>query len=411
MKNIITYIAFTLLAFTINAQTELDEYLKIGAENNPELKSKFAVYHATLEQIPQVGTLPDPQVIFGYFIAPLETRNGPQQSKLGFNQLLPWFGTLNAKEDVVIQRAKANYELFEDAKSKLFFDIKSAYYNVYFTQKGIEITEENITILKTFQNLAIIKIETGKASIVDEMRVEIEINELKNKLAYLKDSKWTLEIEINELLNDSVVHVIKIPKVLWDDTLAHSKEILLDTITSQNHLIKQIEHRILSWKNTEIVGRKVGSPQISLGLDYYFVGKSNNPDGAVNNGRDAVMAKIGISIPLYRKKYNAIVNEAIFQIKASKHEKESKKNQLTILFEKSYRDYLDANRRIDLYTRQLQLANKSIAVLLTAYSNNGEDFEEVLRMERKVLGYALALHNARTDKNAAVAFITYLTGD
>jgi cobalt-zinc-cadmium efflux system outer membrane protein len=410
MKNITIYIAFIVLTFTINAQTELDEYLKIGAKNNPELKSKFASYHATLQQIPQVGTLPDPQLSFGYFISPIETRNGPQQAKLGVNQLFPWFGTLHTKEDVVIQRAKANYEIFEDAKSKLFFEIKSTYYNVYFAQKGIETTEENIKILKTFQNLAIIKIETGKGSIVDEMRVEMEINELENKLAYLKDSKWALEVEINELLNDSISHSIKIPKVLWNDSLAYSKESLLDTITSQNHLIKQIEHRILSWKHAEISGKKVGSPQISLGLDYYFVGKSNNPDGAVNNGRDALMAKFGLSIPLYRKKYNAIVNEAVFQIQATEYEKESKKNQLTILFEKNYRDYLDANRRIDLYTRQLQLANKSLEVLLTAYSSDGQDFEEVLRMERKVLEFTLALHNARTDNNAAVAFITYLTG-
>jgi hypothetical protein len=59
----------------------------------------------------------------------------------------------------------------------------------------------------------------------------------------------------------------------------------------------------------------------------------------------------------------------------------------------------------------LQLAEKSLAILLTSYSNNGQNFEEVLRMERKVLTYALELDKARADNNASAAFITYLAGN
>ncbi|MBL4623918.1 MAG: TolC family protein [Flavobacteriales bacterium] len=172
----------------------------IGAENNPGLKARFAEYNASLEKVLQVGTLPDPSVSFGYFISPVETRVGPQRAKISASQMFPWFGTLDAKEDVMIQQAKAKYEAFEEAKSKLFFEIKSVYYNIYFVKKGIHITQENIAILTTFQQLALIKIETGKSSIVDEMRVEMEINELQNQLAYLQDSQFALEVKFNALL-------------------------------------------------------------------------------------------------------------------------------------------------------------------------------------------------------------------
>ena len=123
MKKIITYIfiILSLLVVKVQAQTELDNYLKIGAENNPGLKAKFSEYNAALEKVPQVGALPDPTVSFGYFISPVETRVGPQQAKFGIKQMFPWFGTLNAKEDVAIQRAKSKYEAFEELKSKLFF--------------------------------------------------------------------------------------------------------------------------------------------------------------------------------------------------------------------------------------------------------------------------------------------------
>ena len=411
MKKLTTLIITLFLTIGLNAQSELNNYLKIGAENNPDLKSKFSEYNAALERIPQVGTLADPQLTFGYFVSPIETRVGPQQAKLGVSQMFPWFGSLKAREDVYVQRAKSKYEVFEEAKSKLFFDLKSLYYDAYFLQKAIVITQENILILKTFEELSVVKIETGRASVVDEMRVEMEINELQNKLAYLKDNKWALEVEFNRLLNDSIHYQISLPEQLWDDSLTSSKTELLDTITSSNHIIKQIEHKILSWESEERASIKRGAPQISLGLDYSFIGKSNNPTSGSTNGQDAIMPKIGISIPLYRKKYHAMVQEAVFEMEASQYQKESQSNELVMLFEKSYRDYKDADRRILLYKRQSYLASKSLELLLNSYSTDGKNFEEVLRMERKALTYALELDKARADKNAEVAFINYLIGN
>ena len=414
-QNIYTIFLFVSI-FTIGfqnvgiSQSNLDNYLYTGAQNNPGLKAKFSSYHASIEKVPQVGSLPNLNVTFGYFVSPIETRVGPQQAKLSVSQLFPWFGTLSRTEDVYIQRAKADYEVFEDAKTKLFFDIKSAYYNLYFVKKGIAITKENIAILNTFQQLALIKIETGKTSVVDKLRVDMEVNELENKLAYLMDSKYTLEVEFHQLINDSVTTEIITPDSLWDESLMLSRESLMDSIVTNNHLIKQIEHKIFSWESQKIVSKKVGGPQIIVGLDYAFIGQSDNPSLGNENGKDAIMPMIGISIPLYRKKYTSMVKEASYNIEANQFEKENKKNELTILFERVYRDYTDANRRINLYERQTKLADKSLNILLTSYSNDGQNFEEVLRMERKTLDYSLQLDKARADKNAAVAFIEYLTG-
>ena len=123
------------LRYTANAQNVLDKYLIEAAENNPGLKSSFNEYQANLEKVPQVGALPDPTVSFSYFIQPIETRLGPQQAKISASQMFPWFGTLGAKEDASTEMAKSKYENFEEQKSKLFFDVKSTYYNLYFTGK------------------------------------------------------------------------------------------------------------------------------------------------------------------------------------------------------------------------------------------------------------------------------------
>ncbi|MCK5461759.1 MAG: TolC family protein, partial [Bacteroidales bacterium] len=129
-------VCFLLLNFSAGAQDMLDSYLIIAAENNPGLKSRFNEYLAALEVAPQVKALPDPQLAFGYFIQPVETRVGPQEFRISASQMFPWFGTLKSKEDVAIQTAKAKYEAFEETKSKLFNEVRGTYYNIYFNRKA-----------------------------------------------------------------------------------------------------------------------------------------------------------------------------------------------------------------------------------------------------------------------------------
>ena len=180
---------FLLLPFTAFTQQDLDNYLVIAAENNPGLRVKFNDYMAALEVAPQVNALPDPQVAFAYFISPIETRVGPQQFRFSASQMFPWFGTLKAKENVANQAAKAKYEVFLESKSKLFNDVRSNYYNIYFNRRAIEITMENLEILRSFKRLANIKVETGKVSAIDEYRIEMEISDMENRLALLKDNQ------------------------------------------------------------------------------------------------------------------------------------------------------------------------------------------------------------------------------
>jgi outer membrane protein TolC len=398
---------------TLSAQEILDRYLQTAANNNPALKAKFNEYMASLEVVPQVGTLPDPQLAFGYFIMPVETKNGPQQAKISLNQMFPWFGTLNVKEDVVLNMAKAKFEDFEEIKSKLFFEVKSSYFDLYFIKQSIDITIKNILILETFKNLALIRIEAGKTSGVDELRVEMELADLENSLTLLKDNWFVNIIKFNNLLNVDDNSLAEIPDTLWTDDLAYSRQAVLDSLKLNNHQVLNLKYMINSFQSKEKLAKKNGLPNISIGIDYIAIGVSDKAmTDASQNGKDAILfPKIGITIPLYRKKYTAMVKEAVFMQQATENKKTDKINTLESVFEKGYSEYLDADRRIVLFQKQLQLAVKAISILESEYATNGRNFEEILRMEKRVLKYSLELEKARADKQASIAFINYLMGN
>lgn len=398
---IIIILIFTLSSNLLFSQNILNEYLEIAGKNNYILKSKFNEYNASLEKIPQVGTLPDPQLTFGYFILPVETKNGSQLAKVSLSQMFPWFGTLKNKENILIFQAKAKYEDFENAKSNLFFNVKSTYYSLYFIKKGIDITIENIKILEDLKRLVLIKIETGSASNIDELRIEMQLNDLENNLALLKDKMFVNKVKFNKLINVEGNSNIQIPENLWITDLEYSRQEILDSISANNHKIKSLDFIKESFQYKENLSRRQGKPNFIIGADYTAIG-----DG----GRDALMFKIGISIPIYRKKYSAMIKESLIQQQVIEDKKMGEKDILVSIFEKVYSEYTDAERRIILYKKQNKLAKRTIKLLENEYSFKNKGFEEILRMEKRILKYDLELEKAKADKQVAIAFINYLMG-
>jgi outer membrane protein TolC len=153
---------FALFPFTrdLHGQT-LDHYLQEAAENNPELRARFHEYQSSLERVPQVGSLPDPQLSFGYYIRPMEFPMGDQRADLSLMQMFPWFGTLSSREDEASRMAWARYESFRDTKNRLYFNIKTVWYELYELEREIAIMEKNLELLRDLEELSLIRFQSA----------------------------------------------------------------------------------------------------------------------------------------------------------------------------------------------------------------------------------------------------------
>jgi len=351
--------------------------------------------------------LPDPKVAFAYFISPVETREGPQQLKISASQYFPWFGTLKAKENSAVQNARASYEMFKQTRSRLYQEVKVEYFNLYFNERAINITLENIELLQSIQKMATIKIESGLTSMVDEYRIQLEINELENQLALLRDKSGVLKTSFRNLLNAKNDLIINLPDTLERTDFPLSKQAVLDSIQTGNHKLLKLDFKQAALAYRQEAAEKTGMPDFNIGLNYTIIGEGENNA----SGKDAfVFPSVGITIPLYRKKYKAMVNEVVYLQEANQNEIESEKNELETLLDRTWKDYQDADRRIQLFEKQVKLARQALNLLESEYATENSDFEEILRMERQALKYSLEFEKAKTDKQAAIAFIEYLMG-
>lgn len=414
MKNKLKYIvtlAGLLAGMTglLQAQTPLKIYQDTAAANNPGILSLFRQYESVMQKAPQNRILPDPQLGFGYFINSVETRVGPQRAVLSLSQSFPWFGQLGAQEQAVIERAKSVLERFNNERAKLNFNVAATYNSLYVLRSAVRITEENIRLLQTLKDLANVRFESGKASMVDVLRIEMELGELVNQLKFLEDSERPLVAEFEQLLNVRLTDGILLPDTLWNEQILVTREQIMDSVKILNPSILSIEHEILSYDQDVLAARKTGGPSFTVGLNYTIVSKLDGYTGE-GNGKDAILPTIGVKIPLYRKKYQSLVLEKQIARESAVLKKDDRTNELRTLLEKTFRDYDDGVRRVALYEQLQRYARQALDILIAEYTSTATNFEEIIRMDRKLLKYELELEKARADQNTAYAYIEYLMG-
>ncbi|EIA07115.1 TolC family protein [Flavobacterium frigoris] len=398
-------ILVTLLFAVCNLSAQsLTNYYELAAKNNPELKAKYKEFEASLQKIPQVSSLPDPNFSLGYFISPVETRLGPQNMKFSLTQMFPWFGTLKAQKNVAALLADSKYQAFLNTKNQLFFQVASAYYPLYelLNLKGIE--QENIKILESYKKIASAKFENGKGSLVDVLRVDIMVKEAQTNLSILEKKEPALTAWFNSILNrkyDEKIDVIK-EITLVELPLEYRK----DSIVT-NPLLLEIDLKKQAADANIIAVKKQGLPKLGVGLDYVFVGTGMN--NFSDSGKDAIMPMVTLSLPIFRTKYNAANAEAKLMQESYWYQKEAAENKLNGSYYKMTFELEKEQELLKLYTNQVTTLSKSLNLLLAYYSNANKDFEEVLRMQQELLKYKKLTLASTSAFYVKLAELDYLT--
>lgn len=403
MRYIIFIIIMSLSGSTLGQN--LQAYFEIIAENNPGLQSKYKEFESAMQKSAQVTSLPEPTLSLGYFLSPVETRVGPQRARLSLNQMFPWFGTLELQGEAATLMAEAKYQSFLDYRNQLYLKSSMMYFPLLEIEELLKIEKENIRILESFKTIANSKFQNGKGGMVDVLRVDIMLKEAITDTLILSKKRIPLSANINLLMNrnkDTALHIkdsLQLPIIP-----IYEKDNLFDL----NPIIQRLELQAELSKKEELLAEKQRYPKIGAGLDYVMIRKRTDMDIA-KNGRDVLMPMVSVSLPIFKKKYQAAEKEAQLMQEAYAYEKTNSINRLKGRFESLWFEIEQQNDLIYLFDKQIIETNQSLNILLTSYGNSGSDFEELLRFQQQLLKYQKQRIKAITKINISLAEINYLT--
>lgn len=398
---------FLLLTAVSSSAQSLEDYLKIAAENNPGVKAAYLEFEASMQRLPQVSSLPDPTLSMSALGQMIETRVGTQEARFSLMQSFPWFGTLKAKKEVAALEADAKFQAYLDRRNELFLKVKTAYYELYEVKHHIHHKMQNGLILKNLHTFALSKFENGTAPMTDVIRVDIMENDNRTDVDIFRDSRKPLEVQFNRLLNRPDTLAVSIPDSI---PMLFDREILLSQQNFENNPnLQQWDKKMQAAQAQEKVAVKNGLPNIGLGVDYSIISERSDVNFS-DNGQDAIMPVVSISLPIFRKKYKAAQQEANLLQKAYLEMKTETENQLFSAWQTNLFELEKAQKQIELFQQQLVKTQQTIELLLSAYSNGTTDFEEILRMQQQLLRYQMEISTAFKNYQVARAKADYLIG-
>ncbi len=408
----VLFITGSVNTFSQQIPDSLLKYMETAAGNNPSVLQRFTEYQAALKKIPQAGSLPDPRLDMGVFITPMELIGGKQMADMKLMQMFPWFGVLKNAKDEMSLMAKAKFELFRDTKLQVYYDVQRTWYELFMLRKNISISEKNIEILRIIEQLLFIKYKaptTGNpgSGLTDLYGIRIEAGELKNSIANLKNREQSVIARFNGYLNRPPMAGVYTGKILFADTLEFDLSAISDSIQENNPMLNMLDYEKEAYQARKKMVTGMGYPMVGLGLNYSIIGKSDMSTSSMN-GNDMIMPMISFTLPVYRKKYNAMREEADLLSQASLQNYQATSNSLSTEYYMAIQLYQDAKRRIKLYEDQYMLASKSLEIMLKSFAASTVTLTDVLRVRQQALDYELKQIEAITDLNTAKALLVRL---
>ncbi|MFN2262119.1 MAG: TolC family protein [Psychroflexus sp.] len=395
-----------LLCFSANAQ-DLDTLKVRAAQNNLDLKAQYKAFEAQLENVTQAKSWQDPNLSFGYFISPIETRVGPQIARFSLTQMLPWFGTYKAKGDMAAFRAEAEFEKFQDQKLKLYLKVAEKYYDLSALRFIAELETEQLQILEDLKTIVESNYENNKANLVDILRVELQIDKQKNTIQVLKEQDQALVTQLNQLMNRPLQTPVLISN---PEQILEQKEFKeMDSISENHPRLEMIRNLQESNKAESVLAKKQALPQFGVGLDYAIIQDRNvmNADA----GQDAIMPMLSVSLPIFGKKNKSRKKQTSLQGESLQFQLENEESRLESEILVAQYQYDELINSVELHEKQMQKLNDILKLSEVALANGEMQIEEVLRLyEEHLLHHKMKIRTL-ADLQKTNETLNYLTSN
>jgi outer membrane protein TolC len=383
LNRIIFATAILLLPWNGMSQP-LADLERLAYEQNPLLKAMMLEYEAALEKTEQVSVWSGPQVSAAIPILPVETRLGAQRLKISASQMFPWFGLTDARKEVFVSMSKERYEEAMAEKLEIAYAIRAAYFRLYEIKQKKAILDKNLELFGSLERIALAKVESGKTNLSDVLRIQLKSEELLSHKSVLENKRSMFEAEINRLAGREAGSAIIVTDSFELAVVTVDREDLMEAVADQHPQLKRMDWMIKASLDRIEANSISGKPSFGFGVEYALVSPRDDaaPSG---NGRDILVPKISASIPLQRKQYNARNREEHLLQLAISERKTGMIDQFEAQLEIILAEYREILLNADLIRRQQELAGSAIEILLSAYSAEGKNFDELLQLENELL--------------------------
>jgi outer membrane protein, heavy metal efflux system len=389
---------------------QLEEYIRIAIEENPELRSLHHLYEAEKERAREMGVLPDPELNIMYDFNPMMSESQLGRFSVSAMQMFPWFGTLNTRKEAQRSVAEADRARIDLRQLEILRDLQIAWFNIAEVRQQIQITEQNLELVRELERIVEIRYETGRAAQSDILRIQMEEQRLKNRIENLQDLLNPLKASFNEFLNRAPDTEVEIPDAIQQQPDVYTEEQIEELVKAQNPAFEVLEARGRSLEYQDRIAQLSGRPSFGLGVE--VMGRDFGPMSMFPDASESVIGMATVRLPIFRSRTRSQQQQISERIRALDFDLHQTENRLAAEVETVLEQVRKSERNIVLLDEELiPRAQQALDILAEEYSVGRVRFDELLQIQRELLDLEIERIEAVVRQNKAVVRIESLIGN
>jgi outer membrane protein, heavy metal efflux system len=384
-------------------------YLAYAMHHSPELEASFARWRAATLRISRERRLPEPEIGYAYFVRNVETRVGPQRHRLSLRQAFPWPTRLSAGADSAALVARAAEARFEALATEVQARVARAYWRLWLIHRSHRIYVKQEHVLEGLAESVRARVETGDAGLADLSQVHLRLERHRDHAAQHHEAMRAASAELVAVIGAPEGTPTPIRDTPREGLPAEDRGRLMEAALEH----PRIEEHAWLAESSEAAERAAGAgryPGFTVGLDWIETGPARVQE-VDDSGKDAVVASLMVSVPLWGGSYRDEMAAARAEGAAREADGEAARRTAAAELERALSEVRDAQRRIELYRDVLVPEAETVhASLLGGLGAGRASLAQTLLSERELLELHVDLARARAEHAAAWAFLERVVG-
>ncbi len=387
----------------------LAQCLEVALAQNPNIHAAQKKVESLAYRVPQAASLPDPQMGVTTLPEPIQTAAGQQELVLQVGQKFPWPGKLDLRAQVAQAQLEAAQAELKAVQLEVIERVKRAYFELYFIQQAIRITEENRKLMEQLLKIADARYRNNQVSQQDVLRAELELSNIDRELIVWRQRLESTQARLAQLMHIAPETPLVASGKLPPEAIPRDLDRLYRLALARRPELHAQLARIRQGRRKVDLAELDYLPDVTLSVSWIDV--ATNGISPVANGRDPVLLAASINLPIYRKRLDAAVREA-------ETETVSAARGYDALRDATLADVADlmaqAQSQFDLLKlfRQeiLPKAELTFRVSLEAYPAGQIDFLQLIDNWQQLLRYQLAYERLQAQLRQTLSSLERVIG-
>jgi outer membrane protein TolC len=389
----------------------LTELVNLALANNPELKSSQARWEMFRNRIAQARSFDDPMLMLkiqnGIVTDPLNFHKDPMTQKvIGISQQIPFWGKRELKAEIAAKDAESYRWQVEERRLELVRMVKETYYQIYFTDKSLEIVAKNIRILDDFITLAETKYAVGQGMQQDVFKSQVERSKMLDMKISLEQERKSLVVALNALLYRPPETTVGMVPDFEITLVPHSAGNLRETAFENRPMFKSLKAQIEKGEAGHRLAKKEFYPDFNVSFEYMQREPTMGSDGS-----DMYSLGVTFNLPLQRERRHAMVAESESEVRMGTEELNGLKNTIDSNISDLLAKLERREKLVNLYKSGIiPQAEQSLESATIGYRVNKVDFLTLLDSRVTLFNYERELYESQAEYMMQLAQLEAATG-